>query len=106
MSKIEIVLKNVGEEPKLIEIESNIDEFQKIVEGYVEAIRITDDGLYMFCNEEGRIFGLKRNFSFIKHPIRDDILGNVFFARNTNAETSSVKKSDLELVKNLIHYFV
>ena len=59
-----------GREPEQREIRNELEEFQRLVGGYIEPIfpyeEMEDDGkdVVMFCNEEGKLNGLEPNFSY------------------------------------------
>jgi len=74
---MKIIIKNPKEEPYVAEVEDNLETYQKIVGGYIEAIKIGDsqDRILLICNEEGKLKGLQPNF-FISG---DTIVGTVFF---------------------------
>ena len=61
--KIRVLLKKVGEEPQVIEIEDTLEAKQELVGGYIEMAcpPIHDDTAVIICNEEGKLLGLKPN---------------------------------------------
>lgn len=68
------IIKEVGKEPKIEEIENDLPTLQNLVGGYIEVVRATPD-ILMICNEEGKLQGLPPNFSTGK----DIIVGTVVF---------------------------
>ncbi|QFG05384.1 hypothetical protein 055SW001_73 [Bacillus phage 055SW001] len=54
------ILKKVGEEPKVIDIEEGNEPLQKLVGGWIEGVRVAAD-IYMWVNEEGIIKNLPLN---------------------------------------------
>jgi len=68
-----VVVKRVGCEPEVVEIEHTLKAMQAIVGGYIETV--TSPGLALVCNEEGKLKGLPNNFL-----LRGDIIvGDAFF---------------------------
>ncbi len=101
---IKVVVKNVGEQPKVKVINNELEDLQKIVGGHNEAVHIPfGDNLWMICNDIGKLENLPLNF--YDPMLRDDIVGNVIFAASnlegdfidmTNEQINDVK-SYLEL---------
>lgn len=52
--KIRVLVLEVGKEPELRETAPDLQSFQKIVGGYIQAVKIVDN-LYAYCDEEGRL---------------------------------------------------
>ena len=74
IEKIRIVLKKVGKEPKVMNIENTLEAKQKLVKGLIEVVSITDD-ILLICNEEGKLENLLPNLVFDY----DYIAGDCFF---------------------------
>lgn len=74
IEKIRIVLKKVGEEPKVMNIEDTLEAKQKLVNGLIEVVPVTDD-ILLICNEEGKLENLLPNLVFDY----DYIAGDCFF---------------------------
>lgn len=72
--KIRIVLKNVAEEPRVMNIENSLEAKQKLVNGLIEVVPVTDD-ILLICNEEGKLENLLPNLVFDY----DFIAGDCFF---------------------------
>lgn len=56
-----------GREPEQREIRNELEEFQRLVGGYIEPIFMITGGeknIVMICNEEGMLSGLERNFRY------------------------------------------
>ena len=68
MSKmIKVVLVEPNEKAMVTEIENTLENFQKIVGGYIECIYPFEDNVGLICNEEGKLIGLEPN-----RVLRDD----------------------------------
>lgn len=72
--KIRILVKEPFAEPEERTVTDKLETYQKIVEGYIETVRIASD-LLLVCNECGKLDGLTPNFAFCG----DSIVGTVFF---------------------------
>lgn len=60
MSKIRVIVKKVGEEPQITEIENSYEAISSIVEGYVEHIYLSNE-VGCWLNEEGKLKQLPLN---------------------------------------------
>jgi hypothetical protein len=90
------------------EFEHSLENMQKSVGGYIEAITLshdpkTDRMVTVWLNEEGKIRGLQPNFAMIQksdNKLLDVIVGDVLIT-STDEEGSTVGLTDeeLELVK-------
>ena len=67
-NRILVVVKNPGEKPYCDCITNELETFQKLVGGFIEIVRITEDVLAV-VNDEGRILGLPENIMGIAGPI-------------------------------------
>lgn len=60
--KIKVMIKEPYKAPYEAEIENTLEEFQRIVGGYIETVPLFEHSRYtLICNEEGKIKGLKPN---------------------------------------------
>lgn len=66
--KIKVVVKRPGEKPYVTYISNTLENLQKHVEGYIEAVPI-GNRMLLLCNEEGRIRQLVPNFRTGFHVI-------------------------------------
>lgn len=90
MEKIKAIIKEVGKEPKQIEIANTLEAFQTVVGGYIEAVTIAED-MAVICNEEGRIIGLPKNCKISTVRILNlDFVGTVMFVGVNGDEFCSV----------------
>jgi uncharacterized protein (DUF736 family) len=95
-----IIIKNVGQQPEVAEIENDLDEMQDIVGGYIETINLGED-IVLVCNEEGKLDNLPFNF-----PLQGDfIVGNAFFTKaNDEGDFVDLNKKDIELIMDFLDY--
>ena len=79
MKSLKVVYKAVGELAEIIEVNDKLEEFQGLVDGYIEAVGLPDD-IIMICNENGKLNMLDNNFKmYAEGQFSDVIVGNVFF---------------------------
>lgn len=90
------------------EIDNNLKTLQDIVGGYIQYVDISQDGLQMIVNEEGKIMDLEYNLGATllyntTHLYNDMILGNAIIVNTDNeGENKSITKEDIDTVKELI----
>lgn len=58
--KICVAVKRPGEPPRHVWMSNSLENFQRYVGGYIEAVTVATD-LVIICNEEGRLMGLPHN---------------------------------------------
>lgn len=58
---MQVLLVEIGENPRILEIDGSLDSMQKIVCGHLEAIYPYKDQVAIVCNEEGNLNGLPLN---------------------------------------------
>jgi uncharacterized protein YuzE len=74
--EMKVLVKRPFENFEIIEIKGELEEYQKIVGGYIETYRIDDEYL-LICNEEGKLIGLEPNMLYRG----DEIVGPIIFAK-------------------------
>ena len=89
-----VVVKAVGKDLEVKEIEGTLEEMQAIVGGHIEAIYLPD-GLVMVCDEEGKIKDKTDNFRFGW----DYIVGDAFFVGVGEEDFVSLTDEHVEMVK-------
>lgn len=96
ISKLRVIYKEVGKEPKVIVIEDTLEAQQKLVEGLIEVVPYKDN-LLLICNEEGKINNLAPNLQFDY----DYIAGNCFIVGDDfeNEGFKSVEDKQIEEIK-------
>ncbi len=96
ISKLRVIYKEVGKEPKVIEIEDTLEAKQKLVEGLIEVVPYKNN-LLLICNEEGKINNLAPNLQFDY----DYIAGNCFIVGDDfeNEGFKSVGDKQIEDIK-------
>ncbi|QVK19693.1 DUF3846 domain-containing protein (plasmid) [Mycoplasmatota bacterium] len=79
-----VIVKKVGEEPKIVEIDKEQDFYKfkrQVVNGTIECIEM-DSNIECWVNENGKPLHLPINFPF--RPGADIVVGDVIFCNNDN----------------------
>lgn len=77
MSKIRAIVKRTDESVgHVTNISNTLKNLQKLVDGNIEPVRITD-GCILLCNEEGVILDLPHNLIVGRPPFHHSIVGDV-----------------------------
>lgn len=97
--KLKILLKKVGQEPKIKFIDNTLKAKQKLVGGLIEVLGFEDDTL-IICNEEGKILNLPPNTLFDMDYVAGDyfVIGNDF----ENADFKSLTDEQIKNVTPII----
>ena len=96
------VIKNVGEECKVVTIANELKSFQDVVKGYIEVYPLRED-ILIICNEEGRLQNLELNFPVhCKNGYTEYIVGNVVFVSNDGVEFGSLNEEQISFIKKEI----
>ena len=96
--ELKIVLKKVGEEPEVMNIENTLEAKQKLVDGWIEVVSVTED-ILLVCNEEGKLDNRPPNLLFDY----DYIAGDCFFIGDDyeNGDFKSLTDEQIEEVKEI-----
>ena len=96
--ELKIVLKKVGENPEIMNIENTLERKQELVGGLIEVVPVLEDVL-LICNEEGKLDNLLPNLIF---PY-DYIAGDCFFVGDDykNGEFKSLTDEQITEIKEL-----
>lgn len=100
MAKIKVIIKEPGQLARFEKIENTIEEFQRIVGGYIEQISIASD-LVILCDEDGKLKELAP--SIIVGAL--EIVGTVIFAGKKNQEFTNVPLSRADFESTFPHLF-
>ena len=90
------IVKEVGEEAQLRDIENDLETMQGLVGGYIEVVS-TGEGILLICNEEGKLNGLPVNF-----PIGGDVIVGtaVFVAHGQDGNFTDLSDKQIEILMN------
>lgn len=96
--ELKIVLKKVGENPEIMNIENTLERKQELVGGLIEIVPVLEDVL-LVCNEEGKLENLLPNLIF---PY-DYIAGDCFFVGDDykNGDFKSLTDEQITEIKEL-----
>lgn len=78
MDKIRIVIVEPYKEARIAEVPATLEEYQKIVGGYIECIHPFEDAVTLVCNEEGKIKRMPLNRVLDMGGYADAICGTFF----------------------------
>ena len=92
-----VVIKKVGQEPEIREINGELHEMQNIVGGWIECFNVVDN-IVCVCDEEGKLKNYQPNFFFNG----DVIVGDVFFCVAGEEDFESLNDEDAKFVIDLI----
>lgn len=95
---MKVIIKEVGKRARVEDIKNELSTLQELVGGYIETVTLDD--VVMICNEEGKMQGLKPNFSMGY----DVIVGTaVFVAHDGKGEFTDLNDWQVE---NIMSKFV
>lgn len=69
MERINVIVKDPGEPPRMETIDNTLEALQALVGGWLEAIPTPDPATAVYVNEEGRLDGLEPNVGGLVGPI-------------------------------------
>ena len=72
--ELHVIAKQPGHAPEMIVVKNDLDEYERLVGGYIECVPWDSEHL-LVVNEEGLIQGLPLNFRYLGTPI----VGSVFW---------------------------
>lgn len=105
MKKIKCLLKEPNKEAVEIEIEDTLENYQKLVGGYIEVVtigryrNILPENIVFVVNDVGLLIGLKPN---IMHGL-NYLAGNIVVAKtNSLGEFISLTDKDIKLAKSYL----
>lgn len=90
-----IVVKNVGEIPKVVEVENTLETYQNIVGGYIETYPFVE-GMLIIFNEEGKLMGLKPNMVING----ETIVGNIAIVSHGEEDFEGLSEEQLDFFRN------
>ena len=96
--ELKIVLKKVGENPEIMNIENTLEKKQELVGGLIEVVPVLKN-ILLVCNEEGKLDNLLPNLIF---PY-DYIAGDCFFVGDDykNGDFKSLTNEQIIEIKEL-----
>jgi hypothetical protein len=94
-SRMKIVIVEPNKDPYVAMINNKLEEFQAIVDGWIETVSFTGE-LLIICNEEGKI----RNLPVNRELGWDKICGTFFVIGNDAPEFRSLTDEECTLAMN------
>ena len=80
MAEIRVLLVEPGEKPRLVTIEHTLENLQKLVDGYIQAVYPWDDPVALICDEDGIANGKPLNRALVDEDGNPyDIIKGTFF---------------------------
>lgn len=98
---MKVLIKNIGENTKITDIENDLQSLQNLVGGYIEALPLTKDVL-LICNEEGKPKGLPVNFNIVINGKIESIVGNVFFVGKNDSDFDSLTNEQIVILQDYL----
>ena len=98
---MKVLIKNIGENTKITNIENDLQSLQNLVGGYIEALPLTKDVL-LICNEEGKLKGLPVNFNIVINGKIESIVGNVFFVGKNDSDFDSLTNEQIIILQDYL----
>lgn len=92
--KIEVIRKDPGYPPRVVEIENTLEALQEAVGGYIETVTFDTDTC-VICDEEGRLKGYPRNVRLFG----EDFVGTILVVGVDGEAFASIKRPDV-----ILHY--
>ena len=90
---MKVMIKKVGRDPEVVEINDELSVYQEIVGGYIEVFPLWNNILCV-CNEEGKLKGLPLNFKY-----RNDIIcGDVIFISARGEDFAGLNEVQIEML--------
>lgn len=99
MNNIKIVFKEPLKKAEERIVEDKLEEYQKLVEGHLESVHITQN-IVMICNDEGKIKKLDPNIIWGS----DVIVGNIFVVGAQDDDFRSLTENEIKVVKELLNF--
>ena len=94
-----ILYKQPGQDPRSIVIPNELKVMQQLVGGYIETLRISDNGI-LVMNEEGKLLGLEPNFYL--GAIGDTIVGPVLVVGKNGDEFADLPEDEAAEISRIM----
>lgn len=99
---MKVIYCKVGEAEEVIDIEGKLEDFQKLVGGYIEVIPYNRTSTLVYIlNEEGKLRGLKANKVIFGG--RDVIVGNFVVAKIDGEDIVGLSVRDEDYVRSTVN---
>lgn len=102
--KIFVVLIEVGEQPKLVEVENTLEIFQQMVGGYIELVyfgtRLQELGINVIVDEEGVLKNKIPSTIMVDGDRMQVLQGSVILAGTNGEDFGGLTKEQIEILSN------
>lgn len=103
--QVKVMVFPVGEPGEVRVVDSGLESYQALVEGWIEAVTLKQDAagsITVYCDEEGKLKG-KSNNAFLADDdghIYDVLVGQFFVARDdANGDPTDLTEEDIEFAR-------
>lgn len=90
---MQVIRKDPGKPPRLMEIPNTLKALQQAVGGPIETVTLAQDAV-IICNEEGLLMGLAPNCSFLGIPF----VGTILIVGRSGEEFCSLSHTAQQLI--------
>jgi hypothetical protein len=88
-----------GQKPEVKDVGDDLESLVALIGyGYIQAVPITDDGLAMFCDEDGQ----RKNLSFNCRLGAHTILGRAIIVRRNDPDLGSLTDDDVARIMEFV----
>lgn len=107
--KIFVVLIEVGEQPKLVEVENTLERFQQMVGGYIEPVyfsrKLQELGINVIVDEEGVLKNKIPSAIMVDGDRMQVLQGSVVLAGTNGEDFGGLTKEQIEILSNEVLRF-
>ena len=107
--KILVVLVEVGEQPKLVEVEKTLENFQQMVGGYIEPVyfsrKLQKLGINVIVDEEGVLKNRMPSAIMVDGDRMQVLQGNVILTGTNGEDFGGLTKEQIEILSNEVLRF-
>ena len=103
---IRVVMCEPGKPARIEMIERSLDNYHKIVGGFIEAVYPFKDNVAIICNDEGKLYGLEANRYLYDNEgfICDFIAGTFFIVGLSTTDFKSLTPKQADKYKSMFLY--
>lgn len=96
-NSMKVVFVAPEKEPKIIEVGTELEDMQGILDGMIEACPLAEEDIYLVCNEEGKINGMQPNRALYDGDgeLCDVVFGPFFICDGKGSSFASLTEEQL-----------
>ena len=103
MEKINVIYVEPGKEARVIEMNDELSEMQKLVGGFIEEYMPFEDDVALICNDEGKMNGMPLNRAIYDDNGRmQDVIAGPFFVAYAPIESEKFLSLPSELEEKYV----